>query len=67
MSVYTRGDKNNSLNQGFVGSAALAGHRGCCLHDGGHVLIRHWGCRVLIQECLPLVFLAGVLPVRVWW
>jgi hypothetical protein len=35
MSVCTSGDRNNSLNRGFVGSAALAVHRGSCLDDVG--------------------------------
>jgi hypothetical protein len=34
MSVCTGSDRNNSLNQGFVGSTALAVHRVCCHHYG---------------------------------
>jgi hypothetical protein len=60
MSVCTGGDRNNSLNRGFVGFAALSGHRGYCLHDGGGVLIGHQGCGALIQEDPPLVFLVDV-------
>jgi hypothetical protein len=68
MSVCTGGDENNSLARGFVGPAALVGRHGCCVRDGGAVLIGHRGCRALIQEGPPLVFLAGVLLVcvRCW-
>jgi hypothetical protein len=60
------GDRNNSLNLGFVGSVTLTGHRGCLLRDGGGVLVRHRGCRALIQGGPPLLFLVGVLLVCVW-
>jgi hypothetical protein len=65
MSVCTGGDMNNSLNRGFVGSTALTGHWGYCLHDGRAVLVEHWGCGALIEEGRPLVFLVGVLLVCV--
>jgi hypothetical protein len=65
MSVCTGGEGNNSLARGFVGPAALAGRWGCCVRDGGAILVGHQQCRALIQEGPPLVFLAGVLSVCV--
>jgi hypothetical protein len=66
MSVCTDGDGNNSLAWGFAGLVTLAGLRGYCIHDGGAILNGHWGCRTLIQEGPPLVFLADVLLVCLW-
>jgi hypothetical protein len=45
------GDGDNTLTQGFVGPAVLAGH---------------WGHGSLVLEGLPLVFLANVLLVCAW-
>jgi hypothetical protein len=66
MSVYTGGDRNNSLNWGFVGSAALTVRWGCCLRGGGAVHVVRRGCRALVHMGPPMVFLAGVLPVCLW-
>jgi hypothetical protein len=66
MSVCIGGDGNNSHAQGFVGPAALADHRGYCIHDRGAILIGHRGCRALVQEGLPLVFLTNTLLVCRW-
>jgi hypothetical protein len=65
MSVCTSGDGNNSPAQGFICPATLAGYRGFCIHDGGAILVRHQGCRAIIQGGPPVVFLAGVLSVCV--
>jgi hypothetical protein len=54
---------DSSLTQGFIGPAVFVGHWGCRGHDGRAILIGHQGHRALIQEGLPLVFLAGVLLV----
>jgi hypothetical protein len=66
MSVCTSDDRNNSPNRGFVGSIAITVCRGYCLHVDRVVLIGRQGCRALIHEGPPLVFLACVLPVCVW-
>jgi hypothetical protein len=66
MSICTRGDRNNSLAQGFVGSVVLPDHRGCCIRAGGAILIVRQGRGVLVQEGPPLVLPAGVLSVCVW-
>jgi hypothetical protein len=57
MSVCTGGDGNNLLAQSFIGPTTLTGRRGCYVHDGGVILIRHWGCGALVQEDPPLVSL----------
>jgi hypothetical protein len=56
----------SSLTRGFVGVTIVAGCWGCRGHDGRVVLIRHRERRDLLQEGLPLVFLAGVFLVCVW-
>jgi hypothetical protein len=66
MSVCPDGDRNNSLIQGFVGSVDLAGHWGCCICDGGAILVGRRLCRALVQEGPPLVFPVGVLLVCTW-
>jgi hypothetical protein len=60
------GNGDNSLTWGFIGVIVLAGCRNYCVHDGGAILIGHWGCGAVVQEGPPLVFLAGVLPICVW-
>jgi hypothetical protein len=57
MSVYSDGDRNNSLIRGFVGSIDLAGHRGCCIHDGGVVFVWCQWCGALIEQGPPWSFL----------
>jgi hypothetical protein len=39
MSVYTGGDRNNSLAHGFVGPTTLIDHWGCCVHGSGAIRI----------------------------
>jgi hypothetical protein len=50
----------------FVGSAVLTGHRSYRDHDGGAVLVGLQWFGAPIQEGLPLVFLADILPVCAW-
>jgi hypothetical protein len=54
---------DNSLTQSLVGSIAFADCRSYCTYEGGVILNVHQGCRILIQEGPPFVFLVGVLPV----
>jgi hypothetical protein len=51
------------LGWGFVGTVVFVGCWCCHGHDGRAVLIGDQGHGALIQEGLPLVFLAGVLLV----
>jgi hypothetical protein len=60
------GNGNNLLTWGFVGPIILIGRRCCCIHDGGAVLLGHWGHGTLVQEGPPLVFLVDVLLVCIW-
>jgi hypothetical protein len=66
MCVCPSGDGNNSLAQGFVGPAALAGRLGYHFCHGRVILIGHQGCGALVQEGPPLVFLVSVLSVCAW-
>jgi hypothetical protein len=66
MSICTRGDTNNSLAQGFVGSVVLVGRQGCHDRAGGAILTERWGHGALVQEGPPLVHHASVLSVCMW-
>jgi hypothetical protein len=62
MSIYTRGDKNNSLDRGFVGSIILAARQGCRVRAGRDLLTRHRGRNDVIHEGPAWSF----LPVSSW-
>jgi hypothetical protein len=66
MNICTRGDRNNSLAQGFIGSVVLVGSRSYCVCAHGAVLVGHRGRRALVKEGPPLVLPIGVLSVCVW-
>jgi hypothetical protein len=66
MIICTGGDRTNSVTRGFIGPTTLTDRRGYYVRDGGAILVGHRGCRALVQEGPPLVFLATVLPVCIW-
>jgi hypothetical protein len=57
---------DNLVTQSLVGSIACTSYRSHCVRDRGVVLLKHRGCRALIQEGLPLVFATDVFPVHMW-
>jgi hypothetical protein len=56
-------DRDNSLTWGFIGPTVFTDSWGCHDHDVRAIPVGHRGHGALVQEGLPLVFLAGVLQV----